>query len=96
MDIICPQCGASEDYHTEQSGPHLKAVCNCCNAYIKFLPQPNETPKLFFGKYKGREIKSLVDEEDIRYLKWLYYNATNLKAKTKQAIHDHLLALNRL
>jgi hypothetical protein len=95
-EIVCPQCGAFEDYHIVESGPHLKAVCNCCDAYIKFIPQPHETPRIFFGKYKGREVRSLVAEEEIRYLQWLYHNANNLKAKTKQAIHDHLLNLNRL
>ena len=95
-EVYCPECGAHEDYHIVESGPHLKAVCNCCDAYIKFMPRHHENPKIFFGKYKGREISSLTLEEEIRYLKWLYHNATNLKAKTQKAIEDHLQRLNRL
>lgn len=94
-DLVCPQCGA-EDYHIEPAGPHNKAVCNCCNAYIKFVAKPHQTPKLFFGKYAGREIKLMVSEEEISYLRWLYHNARSLKAKTLEAIRDHLQSLNRL
>lgn len=36
-DIICQRCGSINDYKTEVAGPHLKAICNGCNIYIKFI-----------------------------------------------------------
>lgn len=38
-EIVCHNCGAVNDYHTEKSGPHIKAVCNGCDKYIKFITQ---------------------------------------------------------
>jgi hypothetical protein len=37
--IICYRCGSVNDYRTVQSGPHIKAICNGCDRYIKFLKQ---------------------------------------------------------
>jgi hypothetical protein len=44
-DVICHRCGSINDYRTEVSGPHLKAICNGCDRYIKFISKktlPNE------------------------------------------------------
>ncbi len=38
-DVICRNCGSINDYRTTQAGPHIKATCNGCDKYIKFLPQ---------------------------------------------------------
>ncbi len=35
--IHCQRCGLVDDYRTVQSGPHLKAICNGCDRYIKFI-----------------------------------------------------------
>lgn len=35
--IICQRCGSVNDYRTVQSGPHIKAICNGCDRYIKFM-----------------------------------------------------------
>lgn len=38
-DIICQRCGSVNDYRTVNSGPHIKAICNGCDRYIKFIPK---------------------------------------------------------
>lgn len=37
MSVICQRCGSIDDFHVELSGPHLKAICNGCDRYIKFI-----------------------------------------------------------
>jgi formate dehydrogenase maturation protein FdhE len=86
-DVKCLRCGTVNDYHTEESGPHLKAICNQCNQYIKFVSQGKE-PTLYFGKFKDRTIASLISEDEIKYLKWLL--GTNIKQKLKDQIEVHL------
>lgn len=66
-DVVCVRCSTINEYHTEVSGPHVKAICDNCGRYIKFLSQ--EKPKRFyFGKYKGDLIAECSDKN---YLKWL-------------------------
>lgn len=36
-NIVCRRCGLINDYYTLTSGPHLKAMCNGCDRYIKFI-----------------------------------------------------------
>lgn len=45
-----------------------------------------------FGKYKGREIKSLRDNEEVRYLQW-FIQMPDLKPRIKEAIEKHLIAI---
>lgn len=40
-DVICRNCGSINDYRTSNAGPHVKATCNGCDKYIKFLSQTN-------------------------------------------------------
>lgn len=87
--IVCKRCGLVDDYRTEQAGPHIKAICNGCDQYIKFLPQGHE-PTLYFPKYKGRTVKSMNDPEEINYLKWLLGNVTKLDASLANAITEHI------
>jgi len=46
----CPHCGAADEAKFVFSGPHIKQVCNHCDAYVKFIPKsqvPDATePKL--------------------------------------------------
>jgi len=91
--IKCQRCQTEDQYYTQPSGPHLMAVCNHCNKYIKFVSQ-GVPPMLYFGKYKGRQIASLVSEDEINYLKWLLNNGT-LKPTLKNQITEHLVKLNR-
>lgn len=92
-DVKCNRCGTVNDYTATPSGPHIKAICNNCHQYIKFLPQEKSKPTLYFGKYKGREISSMNAEEEIKYLQWL--RTTDLKPKLKSDIEFQLKRLNR-
>lgn len=38
-DIVCPRCGAVNEYNTTKSGPHTRADCSRCGKYIKFIPK---------------------------------------------------------
>src|ERR1700753_1675412 len=69
-DITCKRCGLVNDYSQKQAGPHVSAYCNGCGNYIKHLPQNNPVETMPFGKYKGRELKSMVSDEEVRYLNW--------------------------
>lgn len=35
-NVICTHCG-SENVNYERTGPHIKATCNTCGRYIKFV-----------------------------------------------------------
>lgn len=70
-EIICTHCQTTNEFHVVQSGPHLKAVCDYCNQYIKFIPQEKEPPRFYFGKYIGKYIHEI---EDLPYLKWALAN----------------------
>jgi len=39
VNVVCQRCGSIDDYYTVVSGPHLKAICNGCDRYIKFISQ---------------------------------------------------------
>lgn len=92
--LTCPHCGAVDNYTTFPSGSHLRADCNACGRYIKFLPQENTKPTLYFGKHKGREISSMNSKDELDYLKWLVDNA-DLKPKLKSDIEFQLKRLGR-
>lgn len=38
-DVTCPRCRTTNDFYVVESGPHLKAMCNHCDKYIKFVPK---------------------------------------------------------
>lgn len=90
--VTCNRCGSVDDYRTEPSGNHIKAICNNCKRYIKFLPQNKLVEVLPFGKYKDRVISSLTSKEEIEYLSW---SVENLKLSTsiKTSITNHLNTL---
>jgi len=62
-EVVCEKCATINDYYTEVSGIHIKAMCNNCKGYIKFLPQPKNpsTAKFHFGKHAGMLISDCVD-----------------------------------
>ncbi|MGJ1360588.1 hypothetical protein ACR79B_05120 [Sphingobacterium spiritivorum] len=33
----CPHCGVADEAKFVFSGPHIKQVCNHCDAYVKFI-----------------------------------------------------------
>jgi hypothetical protein len=91
-DITCQRCGLVNDYTPRNAGPHISAYCNGCGNYIKHLPQNNPVELMPFGKYKGRELKTLTSSEEVRYLQW-FIQMPDLKPRIKEAIEKHLIAL---
>jgi hypothetical protein len=37
MRLLCPKCVVDVEIEAQFSGPHIKAVCEICKSYIKFL-----------------------------------------------------------
>lgn len=37
--VTCLRCKTTNEFHIENSGPHIKAICDNCGIYIKFLPK---------------------------------------------------------
>jgi len=37
--VKCLRCDTVNEFHIEYSGPHIKAICDNCGRYIKFLKQ---------------------------------------------------------
>ena len=35
----CHHCGVTDEAKFVFSGPHIKQMCNRCNAYVKFIPK---------------------------------------------------------
>jgi len=91
-EVICQRCGTTNEFYVVNSGPHVKAMCNHCNCYIKFILQEKEPPKFYFGKYVGKYIH---DIEDLSYLKWASTNMT-LKQPIRDAIIKRISSLENL
>ena len=91
--VICQRCNTTDEFYVVNSGPHLKAMCNHCNNYIKFLPQEKEPPKFYFGKYVGKYVHEI---EDMQYLKWALGNMNNLKQPMKDAIEKRIASFENL
>jgi hypothetical protein len=89
-EVICKRCGLVDDYRTEVAGPHIKAICNGCGRYIKFLSQGKQLTALPFGKYKGREIESMTQQQEVQYLYWILANVAKLNQSLKDTITNHL------
>ncbi len=91
-EVICQRCLTSNQFHVVKSGPHVKAICDNCNQYIKFIPQEKEPPKFYFGKYVGKYVHEI---EDIGYLKWAVGNLT-LKQPMRDAIQKQITSFENL
>ena len=87
--VTCPKCGSS-DYRVEQRNIHTTAFCNQCDAYIKNLPQ-GKPITLFFGKFNGRTISSMIETDEVSYLKWLVTKPDLKPNSLKEAIVEHLV-----
>ncbi len=93
-EIICSKCGLINEYRTVPSGPHLKAICNGCDRYIKFISKPKNEVVIYFGKYSQTAVKDIMDRN---YLHWLYENHKTLKPRLREAIKiqiDKLISPN--
>ena len=91
-NITCKKCQTTNDFHVVTTGPHIKAICNNCNQYIKFIPQEKEHPRLYFGKYNGKFIHQI---EDLQYLKWAL-STIKLKPEIKNAIQKQITSFENL
>jgi late competence protein required for DNA uptake (superfamily II DNA/RNA helicase) len=91
-EVICQRCGTTNEFYVVPSGPHLKALCNHCNNYIKFISQEKEPPKFYFGKYVGKYVHEI---EDLSYLNWASNNMT-LKQPMRDAIIKRISSLENL
>ena len=70
QSIICHRCGSVDDYYTVPSGPHLKAICNGCGRYIKFISKSLTAPAPVTGHnmstlYNGSICLSDIPKEKI-------------------------------
>lgn len=71
--ITCPHCNAVDDYRTSNSGPHVRADCNQCGRYIKFLKQSYAPQSICYtGKYYGKPFSAITD---LDWLRWCHANA---------------------
>jgi uncharacterized Zn finger protein len=84
--ITCKKCG-SENYVTASSGPHLKASCADCGAYIKFISKPFDPDTIDLskeiihaGKHKGKSFAQ-VGAEEPDYIRWMAENMKGWLAK---------------
>lgn len=85
-NLVCNRCGSTK-YTTTPSGPHLKASCADCGAYIKFIAQPFDPDNTDLskelipaGKHKGKSFAQ-VGTEDPGYLRWMAENMKGRPAK---------------
>ena len=68
-NFVCRNCGATEvGYEHLTSNDAIKAYCNCCGTYIKFVKQLNAIPKPATEKQikfaKSLAKKNNVEEPD--------------------------------
>lgn len=92
-EVICQRCQTINDFHVVPSGPHLKAICNNCGRYIKFVSQEKEPPKFYFGKHVGKYVHEI---EDMQYLKWALKDMRNLKEPMRKAIEKQISSFENL
>jgi hypothetical protein len=74
-----------------KTGIHTTAYCIECNGYIQHMPRRSDDDfVLYFGKYKGRNVKSMLQSKDEReYLVWVYSLETT-KDWQKRIISKHI------
>ncbi len=87
-DVCCKKCGTVNEFKVSKAGPNITARCNHCSYWITNLTT-NQPAVLNFGKYAGREVKSLTTDEEIRYLQWLV-QTPNVKGRLKEAILNQI------
>lgn len=72
---ICKQCGVvvvtselKTKLETFSDGTvHKRGSCTACGSFVKWVR--HASPKMYVGKYKGKEIEWIA-ETDPEYLKW--------------------------
>lgn len=81
MNIECKECGCISEPIIKENPPHRSAYCPECGKFNKHIPNLDRDDfVLYFGKYKDRNVKSMLQNKEERsYLVWLYDKATSLK-----------------
>jgi uncharacterized Zn finger protein len=84
----CLKCSSDLPPIIKETPPHKTAYCANCGQYIKHVrQQPEDDFTLFFGKYKDRNVKSMLEvKEEREYLVWLFDKATTLKDNQRHII----------
>jgi hypothetical protein len=90
-DIICQHCGSINDYRTIMKSNQDTAWCNGCDKFIKNISQ-GKPPTIYFGKYNGREISSMVTTDEVNYLRWVT-DQNWCKSLLKRQILSHLITI---
>lgn len=90
-DIICQHCGSINNYRTIMKSNQNTAWCNDCDGFIKNISQ-GKPPSLYFGKYIGREISSMITEDEVKYLQWITEQSW-CKSLLKRQILSHFIAI---
>lgn len=92
MVATCHRCGSEDQPIIRDNTPHKSAYCTHCGAWITHVrQQPPDDFILFFGKFKGRNVRSMLETKEERdYLVWLYNNATSLKQNQRTIIANLL------
>ena len=72
---MCTRCGPDEDYEIIERGQNKMAYCKRCKYWIKNIPY--KIPQFYFGKYKGRMVRTV---RDLSYLKWALGNTKPSKS----------------
>lgn len=78
-DVKCANCGTVNEYSKKEQTfsdgtTHIKATCNICGNFIKWLPQSEIKTYIPFGKYRG---KHTYEVSDVDYLNWLWEVVTD-------------------
>ena len=76
-EVVCVRCGTVNEYDVHRSGDHVKATCQNCGKYIKFVRQAKtegdalkDDSVMPYGKHKGEKLIDIPDE----YFLWMYDN----------------------
>lgn len=77
--VECASCHSVNNYSTEEQvfsdgSTHIRATCNKCGSFIKYMPQSKYKTYIPFGKYKG---KHTYEVTDVDYLMWLWEIVTD-------------------
>ena len=83
-NVECAKCGSVNNFSESEQifadgSTHIKATCNDCGKFIKWLPQSEIKTYLPFGKYRGQHTYQI---SDVDYLKWLVTILTDDRLKS--------------
>jgi hypothetical protein len=88
----CPRCGSDELVASDQvfadGTRHIRGNCAQCNAFVRYLPQPESgaKPRLYFGKHAGQTLDRIPSD----YLAWCAATLDKLPVRLRNAIRQEL------